>query len=156
MFEQIVSGSQTGVDRAAPDVALELDVPCGGWCPKGRNAQAGLGFYDPFSGLPMLWNPATGQLYSGDVTLDIAVSTSLDMTTASQCRFTTLICTSIRRLGGFHLERAADLIDIRTSAVERVMKGPEVIQRTIDGRVKWGPKPPRAWGFLTPAERSFG
>jgi len=95
MFEQIVSGSQTGVDRAAPDVALELDVPCGGWCPKGRNAQAGLGFYDPFSGLPMLWNPATGQLYSvgkdgkddsGDVTLDIAVSTSLDMTTASQCR----------------------------------------------------------------------
>jgi hypothetical protein len=44
----------------------------------------------------MLWNPATGQLYSvgkdgkddsGDVTLDIAVSTSLDMTTASQCRF---------------------------------------------------------------------
>jgi hypothetical protein len=87
----------------------------------------------------MLWNPATGQLYNGDVTLDIAVSPSLDMTTASQCRFTTLICTSIRRLGGFHLERAADLIDIRTSAVERVMKGPEVILRTIDGREKGDP-----------------
>jgi len=81
------SFSQSGVDRAVPDVALELDVPCGGWCPKGRNAQAGLGVYDPFSGLPMLWNPATGQLYSGDVTLGIAVSTSLDMTTALRCRF---------------------------------------------------------------------
>lgn len=33
---RIVSGAQTGVDRAALDVALELDIPCGGWVPKGR------------------------------------------------------------------------------------------------------------------------
>lgn len=40
--EQIVSGGQTGVDRAALDVALELGIPCGGWCPKGRRAEDGL------------------------------------------------------------------------------------------------------------------
>ncbi len=38
---KIVSGGQTGVDRAALDVALELGLPCGGWCPKGRRALDG-------------------------------------------------------------------------------------------------------------------
>ena len=42
MLEKIVSGGQTGVDRAALDVALELGYPCGGWCPKGRKAEDGL------------------------------------------------------------------------------------------------------------------
>lgn len=37
----IVSGGQTGVDRAALDVALALGCPCGGWCPKGRKAEDG-------------------------------------------------------------------------------------------------------------------
>jgi len=36
MLERIISGGQTGVDRAALDVALEHNFPCGGWCPKGR------------------------------------------------------------------------------------------------------------------------
>lgn len=39
--EQIVSGGQTGVDRAGLDVALDLGLPCGGWCPKGRKAEDG-------------------------------------------------------------------------------------------------------------------
>ena len=38
---KIVSGGQTGADRAALDVALELGIPCGGWCPKGRKAEDG-------------------------------------------------------------------------------------------------------------------
>ena len=29
------------MDRAALDVALELGLPCGGWCPKGRLAEDG-------------------------------------------------------------------------------------------------------------------
>lgn len=41
MLERIVSGGQTGVDRAALDVALRLGVPCGGWCPRGRLAEDG-------------------------------------------------------------------------------------------------------------------
>lgn len=41
MIERIVSGGQTGVDRAALDVALELGIPCGGWCPLGRRAEDG-------------------------------------------------------------------------------------------------------------------
>src|SRR4030042_3461464 len=40
-IERIISGGQTGVDRAALDVAFELDIPCGGWCPKGRKAEEG-------------------------------------------------------------------------------------------------------------------
>jgi Circularly permutated YpsA SLOG family len=41
MLGKIVSGGQTGVDRAALDVALELGFPCGGWCPRGRLAEDG-------------------------------------------------------------------------------------------------------------------
>ena len=41
MFATLVSGGQTGVDRAALDVALELGLPCGGWCPQGRRAEDG-------------------------------------------------------------------------------------------------------------------
>lgn len=37
----IVSGGQTGVDRAALDVAMALGIPCGGWCPAGRAAEDG-------------------------------------------------------------------------------------------------------------------
>lgn len=35
----IISGGQTGVDRAALDVAIECHLPHGGWCPKGRLAE---------------------------------------------------------------------------------------------------------------------
>lgn len=40
-MKKIISGGQTGVDRAALDVALELGIPCGGVCPKGRMAEDG-------------------------------------------------------------------------------------------------------------------
>jgi hypothetical protein len=33
---KIISGGQTGVDRAALDVALKNGIECGGWCPAGR------------------------------------------------------------------------------------------------------------------------
>jgi len=38
---RIVSGGQTGVDRAALDAAIALGIPHGGWCPRGRLAEDG-------------------------------------------------------------------------------------------------------------------
>ena len=41
MIEKIISGGQTGVDRAALDSAIALRIPHGGWCPAGRRAEDG-------------------------------------------------------------------------------------------------------------------
>lgn len=38
---KIVSGGQTGVDRAALDAALAANFEWGGWCPEGRKAEDG-------------------------------------------------------------------------------------------------------------------
>jgi len=38
---KIISGGQTGADRAGLDVALAHHVPHGGWCPKGRKSEDG-------------------------------------------------------------------------------------------------------------------
>ena len=40
--EKIISGGQTGVDRAALGAAIELGIQRGGWCPKGRKAEDGV------------------------------------------------------------------------------------------------------------------
>lgn len=42
LVHKILSGGQTGVDRAALDWALQRGVPCGGWCPRGRRAEDGV------------------------------------------------------------------------------------------------------------------
>lgn len=36
---KIISGGQTGVDRAALDAAIEMGIPYAGWCPKGGWAE---------------------------------------------------------------------------------------------------------------------
>lgn len=40
-IEKIISGGQTGVDRAALDAGRAASVPIGGWCPRGRRAEDG-------------------------------------------------------------------------------------------------------------------
>ena len=40
-LQRIISGGQTGADRAALDWAIEHGMPHGGWCPRGRKAEDG-------------------------------------------------------------------------------------------------------------------
>jgi hypothetical protein len=60
---RIISGGQTGADRAALDVAIELGIDYGGWCPAGGWAED---FPEPpglLSAYPQLratWEPDTG------------------------------------------------------------------------------------------------
>lgn len=42
LVSRIISGGQTGADRAALDWAIRNDVPHGGWCPRGRKAEDGV------------------------------------------------------------------------------------------------------------------
>ena len=42
MLEKLISGGQTGVDRAALDAALKHKFKCGGFCPSGRKAEDGV------------------------------------------------------------------------------------------------------------------
>jgi predicted Rossmann-fold nucleotide-binding protein len=41
MVVKIISGGQTGTDRAGLDAAMEAGIPVGGYCPKGRPAEDG-------------------------------------------------------------------------------------------------------------------
>ncbi len=41
MLQRILSGGQTGVDRAGLDAAIETGLPIGGWCPKERWSEDG-------------------------------------------------------------------------------------------------------------------
>ena len=41
MIKKIISGGQTGADRAALDVAIDYGIPHGGWIPKGRKTEDG-------------------------------------------------------------------------------------------------------------------
>ena len=38
---KIISGGQTGADRAALEFAIKQGIPHGGWCPKGRRSEDG-------------------------------------------------------------------------------------------------------------------
>ncbi|MGD0261650.1 MAG: putative molybdenum carrier protein [Verrucomicrobiota bacterium] len=38
---KIISGGQTGADRAGLDWAMKNGIPHGGWCPKGRRSEDG-------------------------------------------------------------------------------------------------------------------
>jgi len=41
-IKKIVSGGQTGADRAALDWTIAQNIPHGGWCPAGRRAEDGV------------------------------------------------------------------------------------------------------------------
>ncbi len=41
MIKKIISGGQLGADQAALDAAIKLEIPHGGWIPKGRMTESG-------------------------------------------------------------------------------------------------------------------
>ncbi len=41
VIDRVISGGQTGVDRAALDIAIACGIEHGGWCPLGRRAEDG-------------------------------------------------------------------------------------------------------------------
>ena len=41
VITKIVSGGQSGADQGGLDAAIELGIPHGGWCPKGRKSEDG-------------------------------------------------------------------------------------------------------------------
>ena len=41
MLRKVISGGQTGVDRAGLDAALQAGITIGGYCAKGRTAEDG-------------------------------------------------------------------------------------------------------------------
>ncbi len=41
MLQRVISGGQTGVDRAGLDAAIDEGIPNGGWCPKDRRSEDG-------------------------------------------------------------------------------------------------------------------
>lgn len=55
-IKKIISGGQTGVDRAALEWALKNGIDCGGWCPAGRLAENGT--IDPH--FPLEETPSSG------------------------------------------------------------------------------------------------
>jgi hypothetical protein len=48
VIKKVISGGQTGVDRAALDAAIEAEIAHGGWAPKGRKAEDGA--------IPLIYN----------------------------------------------------------------------------------------------------
>ena len=42
MIRKVISGGQTGVDRAGLDAAVKAGIPIGGFCPKRRRAEDGV------------------------------------------------------------------------------------------------------------------
>ncbi len=49
MIERIVTGGQTGVDQAALEVASELGIEFGGWCPKGGRDENNVSILERFA-----------------------------------------------------------------------------------------------------------
>jgi len=58
VISKVISGGQTGAQRAGLDVAIRHCLPHGGWCPKGRRAEDG-----PLASHYAL-HVASGQFYS--------------------------------------------------------------------------------------------
>jgi hypothetical protein len=115
--DRVVSGGQTGVDRAALDVALEMGIPCGGWCPRGRRAE------DRFipDRYPLQETPSAA--YPERTAWNVRDSDGTLIITRGRPQGGTALTVSLARRAGkpvcvVDLERGADLPSVRTFVAE--------------------------------------
>jgi len=139
---KVVSGGQTGVDRAALDAARAAGLPCGGWCPRGRLAEDGP--IDP--GYPLVETPGADyaertewNVRDSDGTLVVARGrptggTALTMTLARR-RAKPLLVVDLSR--GPSPEEVARWIEARAIGTLNVA-GPRESQRPGIGREAQG------------------
>jgi predicted Rossmann-fold nucleotide-binding protein len=112
---KIISGGQTGADRAALDWAIQNNIPHGGWCPAGRKAEDGT--------IPLIYNltetksadypPRTKQnLMEGDATVVFTVDGKFDRGTALTVRLLEQYSKPYIVINGIHgIEKASEKLD---------------------------------------------
>lgn len=94
-YLKIISGGQTGVDRAALDLAMQEGLPAGGWCPKGRIAEDG-----PIPPMYPLWETRSSEYHvrtQRNVETSSATLIITRGTPTGGTRFTAEIAGSMRR-----------------------------------------------------------
>ncbi len=106
MIEKIVSGGQTGADRAALDFAIAHGITHGGWCPRGRLAEDGV--IAPQYNLTETPLPDTAQRTEWNVRdSDATVIFSIGPVLTGGSKFTAE-CAALHRKPCLHISKARD------------------------------------------------
>lgn len=106
-IQMLISGGQTGVDRAALDFAMAMKIPCSGWCPAGRRAEDG-----PIADCyPLL--EASSELYQQRTRLNVRDSDATliiaDSSPSNGTRLTIEYCQKMRK--PFHIINSEAFFD---------------------------------------------
>lgn len=106
-IQMLISGGQTGVDRAALDFAMAMKIPCSGWCPAGRRAEDG-----PIADCyPLL--EASSELYQQRTRLNVRDSDATliiaDGSPSNGTRLTVEYCQKMRK--PFHILNSEAFLD---------------------------------------------
>lgn len=106
-IQMLISGGQTGVDRAALDFAMAMKIPCSGWCPAGRRAEDG-----PIANCyPLL--EASSELYQQRTRLNVRDSDATliiaDSSPSNGTRLTVEYCQKMRK--PFHILNSEAFFD---------------------------------------------
>lgn len=106
-IQMLISGGQTGVDRAALDFAMAMKILCSGWCPAGRRAEDG-----PIADCyPLL--EASSELYQQRTRLNVRDSDATliiaDSSPSNGTRLTVEYCQKMRK--PFHILNSEAFFD---------------------------------------------
>lgn len=142
---RIVSGGQTGADRAALDVAIELGIDYGGWCPAGGWAEdfpEPPGLLSTYPRLRATWEPDPGvrtrlNVRDSDATLIVydgnarspGTQSAIDAARAERRPF--LVTTGDAAAAGAWLDALGEGIALNVAG-PRESNCPGTYQRTID------------------------